>query len=129
MPFSEKEMREDLHKVRIRQYILFFGGLGILGLSIALFVLFLVRRDLPALILALIGFFWTAVLLQQAERTRRLRAAISSLLEVEGGAPGGGRPAGPGEAGTEAGEQPGEPAGQPTGRPGGGVEGGVPREP
>lgn len=100
MPFSEKEMREDLRKVRIRQYTLFFGGLGILGLTIALFVVFLVNRELAALLLAGVGLFWAAVLGQQALRTRRLAGLISARVggavsrEEEGAPDRPGRPGG-----------------------------------
>jgi hypothetical protein len=89
MPFSEKEMREDLRQVRIRKVIYLLGGLGILGLSVALAVIFFVNRDWPAIILAAVGAFWCVVLAQQAWRTRRLESLIREHREnapVEGGA-------------------------------------------
>jgi hypothetical protein len=81
MPFSEKEMLEDLHKVRVRKYVYFLGGLGILGLSVALVVLFFVKHDWPALLLAAVGAFWSVMLLYNAHRTRRLDGLISARLE------------------------------------------------
>ena len=99
MTFTESEMREDLSKVRIRKYVLLGGGLGILGLAVALVVAFFVRRDWPALLLAGVGFFWSAVLFRQYYLTRRLEGAIESRMaagsdeapgvspgEIEGGA-------------------------------------------
>ena len=86
MPFSEKEMREDLRKVRFRKYIYFLGGLGILGLSITLVVIFFARRDWPALLLAAVGAFWSVVLFYQAYRTRELEGLVKSRLEERLGA-------------------------------------------
>lgn len=97
MQFSEKEMLEDLRKVRIRQYTLFFGGLGVLGLTVTLFVIFAVRHDLAALMLAGVGLFWTTVLGYQAFRTSRLSVMISERIDGEGA--GGGGAERPGEPG------------------------------
>ncbi len=85
MPFSEKEMREDLHKVRIRKYMYLGGGLGILGLGIALLVICITKSDWPALVLALVGFFWSAMLLYHSVRTRELEVSIEGRMD--GGAP------------------------------------------
>lgn len=86
MPFSDKEMREDLHKVRIRKYMYLGGGLGILGLGIALLVICIARSDWPALILAAVGFFWSAMLLYHGVRTRELEVLIKGRMD--GGAHG-----------------------------------------
>jgi len=84
MALTEKEMREDLRKVRIRKYLYLGGGLGILGLGLALFVIFIVNRDLPALILAAIGLFWSIMLLYHYMRTRDLEGRIRSKSEGAG---------------------------------------------
>lgn len=98
MPFSEKEMLEDLRGVRIRKYVYFLGGLGILGLSVALVVVFISRRDLPALLLAGVGAFWCGVLLHQARRARSLEGLIGARL-AKGGVS---------SAGDHSGRDPGE---------------------
>ncbi len=124
MPFSEKEMLEDLHKVRIRKYVYFLGGLGILGLSVALVVLFFARHDWPALLLAAVGAFWSVILVYHAYRTHQLDGLISERLgELRSEPPGDGdedvsglieqpEPAAgpdPGYEGTPEGGAPGEP--------------------
>lgn len=103
MPFSEKEMREDLRKVRFRKYIYFLGGLGILGLSIALVVIFFAKRDWPALLLAAVGAFWSVVLFYQACRTRGLGGLLKSRLEEYLGAEPPEAPLAPAEGDGEAG--------------------------
>ena len=121
MLFSETEMREDLRKVRFRKYIYFLGGLGIVGLSIALVVIFFTRRDWPALLLAAVGAFWSVVLFYQSYRTRELEGLVKSRLEKRLGA---GIP-----------EEPGLPLGDGDGEAGSGIgdddppEGGAPGEP
>ncbi len=86
MPFSEKEMREDLRQVRIRKYVYLGGGIGIMGLGVALLVIFIAKSDWPALVLALVGFFWSAMLLYHGARTRKLEVSI--MGRMDGGAPG-----------------------------------------
>jgi hypothetical protein len=86
MPFSEKEMREDLRQVRIREYMYLGGGIGIMGLAVALIVVYLTKSDWPALVLAAVGFFWSAMLLYHGVRTRRLEVSIRG--RIDGGAPG-----------------------------------------
>jgi hypothetical protein len=81
MPFSEKEILEDLHKVRVRKYVYILGGLGILGLSVVLVVLFFAKRDWPALLLAGVGIFWSVILFYHAHRTRQLEGLITTRLE------------------------------------------------
>jgi hypothetical protein len=86
MPVSESEMREDVRKVRIRKHIYFLGGLGILGLGVALVVIFFIRREWPALLLAGVGAFWSVTLFYQAFRTRGLERLIRVSLEEHPGA-------------------------------------------
>jgi hypothetical protein len=85
MEFIEKEMREDLHKVRIRKYLYLGGGLLILALGVALFVLFVVKKDWPALLLAAIGVFWCIMLFYHFMKTRELEALISQRSQEVGG--------------------------------------------
>lgn len=81
MAFTEKEMREDLHKVRIRKYLYLGGGLLILALGLALFVTSITKRDWAALVLAVIGFFWSIMLFYHYMRTRDLEAFIRRRSE------------------------------------------------
>lgn len=81
MAFTEKEMREDLHKVRIRKYLYLGGGLLILALGLALFVISITKRDWAALVLAVIGFFWSIMLFYHYMRTRDLEAFIRRRSE------------------------------------------------
>ena len=125
MPFSEKEMLEDLHKVRIRKYVYFLGGLGILGLTVALVVLFFARRDWPALLLAGVGAFWSVVLLYQARRTRELEALIKTRLAERPGGPAAGDRSKSPPGGLEPGGEEPVPPGSEEVTP----EGGAPGEP
>ncbi len=84
MSFTEKEMLEDLKKVRIREFLCLGGGIGILGLSIALFSMLFVRHDWPAVILSAIGLFWSVVLLYQFNRARQLERLIKAGMEPAG---------------------------------------------
>jgi hypothetical protein len=86
MPFSEKEMGEDLRQVRLRKCMYLGGGIGIMGLGVALLVISISKSDWPALVLALVGFFWSAMLLYHGVRTRGLEATIKGRMD--GGAPG-----------------------------------------
>ena len=81
MSFTEKEMLEDLKKVRVREFLCLGGGIGILGLSIALFSMLFVRHDWPAVILSAIGLFWSVVLLYQSNRARQLERLIKAGME------------------------------------------------
>jgi uncharacterized protein YacL len=84
MLFTEKEMQEDLHKVRIRKYLYLGGGLLILALAVALFVIFIVKKDWAAFTLSLIGFFWCIMLAYHFKRTRDLEALIRRRVQEEG---------------------------------------------
>ena len=96
MVFTEKEMREDLRKVRIRKYLYLGGGLLILALGVALFVLFITRMDWAAFALSLIGLFWSIMLYYHFMRTRALEALIRNRVEGAGDE---------GESGEAAGEE------------------------
>jgi hypothetical protein len=95
--FTDKEMKEDLHKVRIRKYLYLGGGLLILALAVALFVMFITRRDWAAFALSLIGLFWSIMLYYHFMRARGLEALIRNRLEGAGEE---------GEPGESAGEAP-----------------------
>ncbi len=84
MPFAEKELSEDLRNVRIRKYLCLGGGIGILGLAIALFAMVFVRNDWPALILSAIGLFWSVALFYQYNRTRKLEALLIIAMKPQG---------------------------------------------
>jgi hypothetical protein len=119
MLFTEKEMREDLHKVRIRKYLYLGGGLLILALAVVLFILFVSKKDWPAFILSLIGLFWCVMLAYHFKRTRDLEALIRQRLQgAESGAEAVADADGMLEGEPEAAEREGAGLGPDGGRPG-----------
>ena len=121
MAFTEKEIQEDLNKVRIRKYLYLGGGLLILALGVALFVLFVSQKDWAAFALSLIALFWCVMLAYHFKRTHDLEALIRRRLEEAG------EEAEPGEEAVEASEaQPEAREREPVGP---GPEGGAQDEP
>lgn len=90
---ERREVEEDLRKTKLQKILFLFGGLGLFALAIALFVTFMFRREVPALILACVALIFGALLLNQSMRTREIEdmisARLSALPVLEGEPPGG----------------------------------------
>ena len=103
MAVTREETLTDLRKARVRKFVYFGAGIGLFCLGMALLVMFLLKRpfDWGALVLAIIGSFWGAIMLNQAMRAREIEDLIRARLEdlEEAGTPEAG---GSGEADTEA---------------------------
>lgn len=105
---ERREVEEDLRKVKLQKLLFLFGGLGLFALAIALFINFMVRREVPGLILACVALIFGALLLNQSMRTREIEDMISEKLEsIPGteGPPGFTGRTGDGEADEPAGDR------------------------
>lgn len=71
---------KDLKRVSRNKYIYLVAGLVMFALGVALFVYFIVGRNVPALLLGCVGFVWGALLLNQALRSRDLEDLIDTRL-------------------------------------------------
>ncbi len=97
-------MKEELRKARIFKVIYLLAGLGLFVLGVSLLVMLIIRRDLPALFLAIGGFIFGALMMNQALRQREREDTLEAQLEslspaVDEPAPRGRAGDGPGEGG------------------------------
>lgn len=76
-----EEMREDLRKVRRTGTICFYGAIGTFVLGVALIILFLIKEQVPSLLLGIAGFVWAAVLLNQFLKSREMEDRISAMID------------------------------------------------
>jgi hypothetical protein len=102
MARAEESLKEELRKARIFKVIYLLAGLGLFVLGVSLLVMLIIRRDLPALFLAIGGFIFGALMMNQALRQREredtLEAQLESLSSArDEPAPGGRVPDGPEE--------------------------------
>lgn len=107
---DEREIQEDLRKVSQRKVIYLCSGIGLFAIGAALMITFMIRRELPALLLCVVALIWGALLLNQALRTRDLQDTLTERLEDRAGEAGAQAPAvTAGDKGTC--EEPGKPGG------------------
>lgn len=75
------QAREDLRKTRARRIIYTLLGAGLVVIGIVLVVLYLDGREMPTLVLGIASFFWAAMILFQAVKTRDLEVLILARVE------------------------------------------------
>ncbi|MBU1672033.1 MAG: hypothetical protein KKF41_07735 [Actinobacteria bacterium] len=75
-------MSEELRRARIYKVIYLLAALGLFALGVSLLVMLIIRRDLPALFLAMGGFIFGALMMNQALRQRERQDTLEAQLET-----------------------------------------------
>lgn len=86
MEIDGADIQKDLRRTRINKAVYLLAGVGLSGLGAALLVIFVAGGELPAILLSVVAFIWSALLFNQYRKTRRIvRAMESRLVEMDAG--------------------------------------------
>ncbi|MBN2168568.1 MAG: hypothetical protein JW738_04935 [Actinobacteria bacterium] len=78
---SREEALKEINKARKWKafFLVFAAGLFVVGS--ALVVLFVTRNEIPALLLGIVAFIWSAVMINQLLKTNNLIGLINARIE------------------------------------------------
>ena len=75
------QAREDLRKTRFRATVYLLGGVGLSVIGVILVVLYVGKREIPSLMMGIVGIFWAAMLFYQMVKARELERAMRAKLD------------------------------------------------